>query len=130
MHNKLSHGIFSNNKALLSSTRTSYIIVKKGISIGMLLGYCYMRNNLVRLGGYPLTEILLICHISFIFILRLYIIKWNDALTEIYYYYYYYYYYCYHLYFKLVQNSKILIKANHPVDTAKFSMLLSAQKKM
>ena len=53
MHNKLSHGFFSNNKALLSSTRTSYIIVKKGISIGMLLGYGYMRNNLVRLGGYP-----------------------------------------------------------------------------
>ena len=52
MHNKLLHRSFSNNKALLSTTRTSYTIVKK-ISIGMLLAYSYMRNNLVRLGEYP-----------------------------------------------------------------------------
>ena len=37
---------------LLSITRTSYVFVKKEISIGMLLGYGYMRNNLVHLGGY------------------------------------------------------------------------------
>ena len=39
--------------------------------------------------------------------------------------------YCYYyLYFKLVQNSKILIKTNHPVDTTIVSMPLSTQKKM
>ena len=45
MHDKLSHRFFSNNKALLPSAEE--------ISIGMLLGYDYMRNNSVRLGGYP-----------------------------------------------------------------------------
>ena len=34
------------------STRTSCIIVKQ-MSIGMLLWYVYMSNNLVRLRGYP-----------------------------------------------------------------------------
>ena len=38
----------------------------------MLLGYGYMRNNLVSLGDILLTEMLLICQISFIFILCLY----------------------------------------------------------
>ena len=52
MHSKLLHIFFSNNKALLSTTRTSYIIVEKN-SIRMLLGYGYMRKNLVRLGEYP-----------------------------------------------------------------------------
>ena len=37
-----------------------------------LSGYGYMRNNLARLGGYTLTDMLLICQISFIFILCLY----------------------------------------------------------
>ena len=53
MHNKLSHGFFSNNKALLSSTRTSYIIVKKKQALEYgCIGYGCMRNDLVRLGGY------------------------------------------------------------------------------
>ena len=48
----------------------------------MLLVYGYMRNNLVCLADIPLTEILLICQISFIFILCLYDQE-DDALTEI-----------------------------------------------
>ena len=38
----------------------------------MLLGYRYMRNKFFRLGDVPLTDMLLICQISFIFILCLY----------------------------------------------------------
>ena len=60
MHNKLLHRFFSNNDALLSNARTSYIIVKK-ISIGMFkknnfllfLWYGYTGNNLACLGSYP-----------------------------------------------------------------------------
>ena len=49
----------------------------------MLLGYGYMRNKLVRLGGYHTDRDVADCHISFIFILYLNMIKRNDALTDI-----------------------------------------------
>ena len=54
------HNFFSNNKALLSSTRTSYINVwnNKHWDVSersnfLLFRVCYMRNNLACLGGYP-----------------------------------------------------------------------------
>ena len=54
------HEFFSNNKALLSSTRTSYINVwnNKHWDVSersnfLLFRVCYMRNNLACLGGYP-----------------------------------------------------------------------------
>ena len=46
----------------------------------MRLGYGYITNNLVYLGDIPLTEILQICQIFFIFILCH---QGGDALTQI-----------------------------------------------
>ena len=50
MHNKILHRFFSNNKALLSRTRTSF---KKKANFLLLFKYGYMRSNLARLGAYP-----------------------------------------------------------------------------
>ena len=59
MHNKLLHRFFSNNKVLLLSAHTSYIIVKKQAfeclrkkQFLLLLRHDYMRNKLARLRGY------------------------------------------------------------------------------
>ena len=58
MHNKILHRFFSNNKALLSRTRTSFAnlhvrIFKKEANFLLLFEYGYMRSNLARSGGYP-----------------------------------------------------------------------------
>ena len=58
MHNKILHRFFSNNKALLSRTRTSFAnlqvrIIKKKANFLLLFKYGYMRSNLARLGEYP-----------------------------------------------------------------------------
>ena len=50
MHNKLSHGFFSNNKVHVQATS---LLKRNKHCIETLLGYSYMRNNLVRFGGYP-----------------------------------------------------------------------------
>ena len=47
----------------------------------MLLGYGYMRNSLVRLGDIPLAEMLLGYDKSLLFLLCVYMIKGDDALT-------------------------------------------------
>ena len=69
----------SNNKALLSSTRTSYIIaennkhenVSERSNLLLLLG-CYMRNNLARLRRYPthldLADVSNLFYFHFVFI--------------------------------------------------------------
>ena len=48
----------------------------------MLLGYGYMRNNLVHLGGYHTHRDVTDSQISFI-LFCVWMIKGNDALTEI-----------------------------------------------
>ena len=58
MHNKILHRFFSNNKALLSRTRTSFAnlhvrIFKKEANFLLLFEYGYMRSNLARSEGYP-----------------------------------------------------------------------------
>ena len=58
MHNIILHRFFSNNKALLSRTPTSFAnlhvqIFKKETNFLLLFEYDYIRSNLDRLGGYP-----------------------------------------------------------------------------
>ena len=58
MLNKILHRYFANNKALLSTTCTSFAtlhvrIFKKGANFLLLFESGYMRNNLARLRGYP-----------------------------------------------------------------------------
>ena len=57
MHNKILHRFLSNNRALLSRTRTSFAnlhlrIFKKEANFLLLFEYGYMRSNFARLGEY------------------------------------------------------------------------------
>ena len=65
---------------LRSSTRTGYIIVKKKLVLEYFLGI--WGTTWFTEGDIPLTKMLLICQISFIFILYLYD-QGDDALTKI-----------------------------------------------
>ena len=70
MHNKTLNRFFSSNKALLSRTKVASL---ERSNFLLLFEYGFMRSNLDHLGGYAtLTEMLLICQISSIFILSLY----------------------------------------------------------
>ena len=58
MHNKILHRFLSNNRALLSRTRTSFAnlhlrIFKKKANFLLLFEYGYMRSNSACLGEYP-----------------------------------------------------------------------------
>ena len=58
MYNKILHRFLSNNRALLSRTRTSFAnlhlrIFKKKANFLLLFEYGYMRSNSARLGEYP-----------------------------------------------------------------------------
>ena len=80
MQNKLLHRFFSNNKALLSVTSTSYIIVKnKHWDTFMVWLYEKQLGSLSGVFQSPRC-----CYVkSILFLLRVYMIKGYDALTEI-----------------------------------------------
>ena len=82
------HNFFSNNKAFLSSSRTSYIIYLKWWALEcfrkkqffVTFRVCYMRNNLACLGGY-LTH-LDVADMSNLYYFH-FVFTWSRAMTRL-----------------------------------------------